>query len=80
MATYLKKVWLTKHTDDLSTITLESMFPQNEDCKRIHIDSILFPNNPTPKNPLRHTMVIGMLSREDLINLESAITSYLNRG
>lgn len=74
----LKKAWLTKHTDDLCTLTLESAFPQDEDRKRIHIDDNLFPNNPTPEHPLRHTIIIGMLSREDLINLESAITTYIN--
>jgi hypothetical protein len=76
---FLKKVWLTSHTADLSTITLKSNYPDNEDCKRIRADNMLFPKEPTPEYPLRHTMVIGLLSREDLISMRDAIDIHIGR-
>jgi len=38
MSDYIKKAWITSH-GNLSTLTIESMFPHNEDCKRLHVDN-----------------------------------------
>ena len=73
----IKKVWL--HTGDdsgLTTLSIESSNAMN-DYMRVKADENLFPAKPTPENPLRHTVVLGLFDRDDLWTLKEAIDKHL---
>lgn len=73
----LKSAWLTAWpTSDLFTLSLESKMPENENL-RIRVRDLEFPGKPTKKNPLRHTIVIGVMDLDDLRLLRDVIDRFL---
>lgn len=72
----IKKVWLTEAGADLFSITFESAQPQDSHM-RIKAREILFPANPTPEHPLRHTLNLGLLDVDDLGMLFNALGTFL---
>jgi len=75
--TQLKKAWVTEDLDSgLVTLTLESADAEIE-SKRIKTRELCFPDHPTEKNPLRHTLAITCLDDQSLIEILSAINKHL---
>jgi hypothetical protein len=76
----MKKAWITPFKtghSELCSLTFES--DGTADHQRLNVKENIFPEKPDPDHPRRHTIVIGLLSHEDLINLEVAINTYLNK-
>lgn len=69
----LKKAWLTPHTPELSTLTLESLNLTPEHM-RLSADQRTFP----AANPEHHVTVIGLLYDNDLRQIMFAIKDYLD--
>lgn len=74
----LKKIWITPHTDEVFSLTLESSEPGTE--YSINVIERQFPKNPTKEHPLRHTVVLGSFGIEDLKllrnTLDNSISNY----
>jgi hypothetical protein len=75
----LKKAWITKVTDRIASLTLESNNP-DEVCNRIYFNEMLFPNNPSDQHPLRHTINLGMFNLEELEIIKNTIEDYLENN
>jgi hypothetical protein len=75
----LKSAWITPHDADLASLTLESANPGIE-YLRVNCTTHLFPENPNPEYPLKHILVIGLLSYNDLILLRNTIDKHLIRS
>lgn len=73
----LKKVWLTQCESDLFKLTLQSERVKH-DYHRIRVKESLFPSVPTKENPLKHTVQIGLLDSEALLDMADAIYAYFN--
>jgi len=66
MTKNLKKVWVTpRDGSGLMALTLESSTPCNE-TTRLSVREWLVPLKPSPRHPLRHTIVISLLGEEDI--------------
>jgi len=74
----LKKCWITSITERLASITFESDEPEKEE-KRLSTQMMIFPERPTPEDPLRHVVNLGLLSRDDLGKIRDTINSYLDK-
>ena len=74
----IKKVWVTAADADadLFSITFESAQPK-EPHLRVEARQMLFPANPTPEHPLRHTLNLGLLDIDDLEMLFKALDTFL---
>jgi hypothetical protein len=57
-----------------------SVVVENEEYKRINITEQLFPDIPTPRRPLRHTVALGLFDNEDLWQIRKAIDVHLSKG
>lgn len=68
----LKKAWLTAHTSELHTLTIESLNVVPEHM-RISAYDRLFPKD----NPSHHVIVVGLLHNDDLRQIMFAIKDYL---
>lgn len=74
----IKKSWITEGlAEGLYSITLESNKPDLEH-ERIRVSELSFPKEPSEKHPLRHTVNIGLLTEQDLINLWITIGKHLD--
>lgn len=74
----LKKCWVTSINAHLTSITFESEEPAREE-KRLSSQTMLFPERPTPENPLRHVIILGLVNREDLEKIRDTITTFLDK-
>lgn len=72
----MKSAWIAPYEAGLVSIVIESEHPEIE-YKRIRIRDSVFPVTPTPDHPLRHTVNIGLLDRDDLFLLRDTIDIYL---
>lgn len=72
----IKKVWITDHDSDLVALSLESEHVK-EKHMRIKVYEWEFPEVPTEKYPLRHSVSISLLDEEDLKKILVAICKYL---
>lgn len=63
----IKKVWSGEWPTNnyLLTLSIESA-NADEVHRRIQVTEHLFPATPTPTNPLRHTICIGLLDEDDI--------------
>ena len=69
----LKKCWITyADGSELCSITLESSDPNVPVTAR----DLTFPAEPTPENPLRHTMNIGVFTQSDIDLLAKLLDQY----
>lgn len=76
---YIKQAWVNEELNtDLYSISIESSSPG--DHNKINIVEISFPNTPTPKHPLRHSINIGLLSFQDLQLLYTVIGKEIMRA
>ena len=68
----LKKAWLTDQGAGLATLTLESsnVLPEHQ---RVSVYQRTFP----AKDPEHHVTVVGLLSEDDLMQIQNAIKEYL---
>lgn len=74
----LKKVWLTKHSRHLSSLSLESEIVKPEYMK-IKVYEQTFPDKPTVEHPERHTICLKLFDEEDLHMIVTAIEMYLSK-
>jgi len=74
----LKKCWITPISDRLTSITFESEEPEREE-KRLSSQTSLFPERPSPEDPLRHVIILGLVNREDLEKIRDTITTFLDK-
>ena len=70
----MRKAWLTPHSADLSTLTLESLRVEPEH-QRISAHENTFP----AADPKHHVIVIGLLQDNDLMEIMFAIKDYLEK-
>jgi hypothetical protein len=73
----LKKAWITPGDGDFCALTLESAEVTPE-YRRLSVRESTHPANPTPQHPLRHAIVIPLLSDEDLAAIYRVIGEYLH--
>ena len=74
----IKGVWITKHDGDLVSLSMESETVTPE-YMRLKVEQRAFPDKPTQKNSLRHTISVKLLSVEDLETIVETIEAYLDR-
>lgn len=74
----IKKVWITKHDGDLVSLCFESEIVTPA-FMRLKFEHRTFPDNPSVKNPLRHTGSVKLLSIDDLELIAETIQAYLDR-
>jgi hypothetical protein len=72
----LKKAWITPSTNTLSTLSLESEHVDPE-WRRLSVYEAVFPDDPSPDQSRRHTIVIQLMDVDDLIKLRDVISEYL---
>jgi hypothetical protein len=72
----IKKVWITEHDANLVALTIESTHVVEKHL-RVKAYSMEFPEVPTERNPLRHTVNISLLGKEDLEKILVAICNHL---
>lgn len=72
----IKKVWVTDKDGELYSLSIESSTPELSHT-RIKLSEMLFPANPTEKNPLRHTVNVGLFDIYDLQDIYDAIGRVL---
>ena len=74
----IKNVWVTPWSDrgELVSLTLESANPEVEHT-RLTTQELLAPQKPTARCPLRHTLVLRLLSADDLRKIRDTIDRYL---
>lgn len=73
----IEKVWVTEYDGGLVSLSMESKIVE-PGYMRLKIEQRAFPNKPTKKYPLRHTINVKLLSLADLEMLEEAIGKYLD--
>ncbi len=69
----LKKCWITSINAHLTSITFESEEPAREE-KRLSSQTMLFPERPTPENPLRHVITDIVLGIEKFQDKKQPVT------
>lgn len=74
----IKQAWITARPTGLVSLSIESTETKLE--KRIQCREAVFSAVPTPKNPLRHTLVMSLLTHEDLITIRDTINNYLQES
>lgn len=72
----LKDVWIVHQDANLVSLSLESKNVK-EKHMRIKVYQAEFPEVPSEKYPLRHTVSISLLDEEDLHKILKAICKYL---
>lgn len=75
----LKHVWITEHTRDLVSLSMESEIVDPE-YMRIKVSEQVFPEKPTKKSPKRHTVCLKLFTEADLCYLRDVIDDYLLEG
>ena len=76
----LKKAWITPNVNDLASLSLESSSGTDK-SNQIYINELSFPVNPTPDNPKKHVINLGLFDIDELIYLRNIIDGYLlNEG
>ena len=75
----LKKAWITPGDGDFCALTLESAEVTPE-YRRLLVRESTHPANPTPQHPLRHAIVIPLLSDADLAAIYRVIGEYLHES
>lgn len=74
----IKKAWITKHDGDLVSLSFESETVEPE-YMRLKVEQRAFPDKPTIKYPLRHTVSVKLLSLGDLEMIVEAIEEHLSK-
>lgn len=72
----IKQAWITYHDSKLVALSLESENAKQKH-RRIKVYEAEFPEVPTEKYPLRHTVSISLLDEDDLQIILKAICKYL---
>jgi len=76
----LKSAWLTPlHDEPLYILSLESVNPEPEHM-RLKARDLVFPVEPTKKNPRRHTVILSLLDVEDIRLLRDVLDRSLETG
>ncbi len=75
----IKKAWITKHDGDLVSLSFESETVEPE-YMRLKVEQRAFPDKPTIKHPLRHTVSVKLLSLGDLEMIVETIEEHLSKG
>ena len=77
MSNILKKAWITPGDASYQALSFESA-EQLPEYRRLSVRESVFPAKPTPTNPQRHTIVIPLLSDDDLRQILRTIREYLH--
>jgi hypothetical protein len=72
----IKKVWVTDHDANLVALSIESEHVI-EKHMRVKVYEAEFPEVPSVRNPLRHTISISLLDDDDLEKILKAICKHL---
>jgi hypothetical protein len=73
----LKKCWITPLGRDGFSLSFESDNP-TEIQNRVSAQELLFPDKPTEKCPLRHTICLGVFSNDELAQIMAKIKEHLH--
>lgn len=76
MSDAIKKVWVNESGADLYSLSIESA-RVSEPHMRVKVVELVFPANPTPEHPLRHTINLGLLTEEDLHKIYETLFKFL---
>jgi hypothetical protein len=71
----LKKVWVTKCCERLYSITLESKCNESP----VNAYSSVFPSQISNGQVQRHTLKIGLLDMDDLLDIRNTINEFLQQ-
>jgi len=72
----IKQVWIVDHDADLVGLSIESNHVK-EKHMRIKVYEAEFPEVPSVRHPLRHSVSISLLDEDDLKKILVAICKYL---
>jgi hypothetical protein len=72
----IKQVWIVDHDANLVALCIESNYVK-EKHMRVKTYEMEFPEVPSVRHPLRHTVNISLLDEEDLKKILVAICKYL---
>lgn len=72
----IKQVWIVDHDANLVALSIESDNVK-EKHMRVKAYEVEFPEVPSVRHPLRHTVSISLLSEDDLKKILVAICKYL---
>lgn len=75
----IRKVWLNPHGGGVVNMGIESC-TVDPPHYRVHVRENLFPAEPTPEHPLRHTVNVGLFDDTDLRQIRDAIDDYLEQS
>ena len=72
----IKQVWITEHDSDLVALSIESENVKDK-WMRVKVYEAEFPEVPSIRHPLRHTINLSLFSEDDLKKILLAICKHL---